>query len=379
MGLTEYKKKRDFKQTPEPEGKFDRTKQHRFVIQRHDASRLHYDFRLEMEGVLKSWAVPKGPSKNPKDKRLAMMVEDHPVSYIGFYGSIPEGNYGAGTVDIWDEGNYVPVDAKGQPVSERQALKALENGNLKFSMSGKHLKGEFALVKLKDDDKSWLLIKHRDKYATDDAYTSEDEKPIKLHKSGGVWGSNRKAAKKSSTPKSKKTSSKKKSPAESVREKSKRNGNADKPLKFTRFNPGRKLEKFISPMLASLGDGPFDNPDWIFELKWDGYRAVAECNGSDIKLYSRNGLSFNERYPVIVEQLAKMKLKAVLDGEVVLFNEDDRPDFQKLQHYDDNRHLPLVYYVFDILSVDKKNTCGQPLLERKKILKKILKKNSVVR
>jgi bifunctional non-homologous end joining protein LigD len=123
-----------------------------------------------------SWAVPKGPSKNPKDKRLAMMVEDHPVSYIGFYGSIPEGNYGAGTVDIWDEGNYVPVDAKGQQISEQQALKALESGNLKFSMNGKHLKGEFALVKLKDDDKSWLLIKHRDKYATDDPYSSEDEK-----------------------------------------------------------------------------------------------------------------------------------------------------------------------------------------------------------
>ena len=379
MGLTEYKNKRDFKQTPEPEGKFDRSKQNRFVIQRHDASRLHYDFRLEMEGVLKSWAVPKGPSKNPKDKRLAMMVEDHPVSYIGFYGSIPEGNYGAGTVDIWDEGNYVPVDAKGQQISEQQALKALESGNLKFSMNGKHLKGEFALVKLKDDDKSWLLIKHRDKYATDDPYSSEDEKPIKLHKSGGVWGSNRKAANKSTATKSKNTASKKKLPAEPAHEKSKQNGNADKPQKFTRFNPGRKLEKFISPMLASLGDGPFDNPDWIFELKWDGYRAVAECNGSDIKLYSRNGLSFNERYPVIVEQLAKMKLKAVLDGEVVLFNEDDRPDFQKLQHYDDNRHLPLIYYVFDILSVDKKNTCGETLLERKKILKKTLKKNSVVR
>ena len=132
-------------------------------------------------------------------------------------------------------------------------------------------------------------------------------------------------------------------------------------------------------MLASLGDAPFDHPNWVFELKWDGYRAIAECNNSSIKLYSRNGLSFNERYPVIVQQLQRMKLHAVLDGEVVLFNEDDRPDFQKLQHYDSNRHLPLVYYVFDILSLEKKDLCSLPLIERKKILKKILKKNSVIR
>jgi len=210
MGLTEYKKKRDFKQTPEPGPKLERTKKNRFVIQRHDASRLHYDFRLEMDGVLKSWAVPKGPSKNPGDKRLAMMVEDHPVSYIGFYGSIPEGNYGAGTVDIWDEGQYIPVDPKGNPVSDKEALKALEKGNLKFSLNGKHLKGEYALVRMKPEENSWLLIKHRDEYATDDAYTSEDEKPIKLHKSGGIWGSNRKAAKKKSSTKTK-TASKKKS------------------------------------------------------------------------------------------------------------------------------------------------------------------------
>jgi bifunctional non-homologous end joining protein LigD len=132
-------------------------------------------------------------------------------------------------------------------------------------------------------------------------------------------------------------------------------------------------------MLAALGDGPFDDPDWIFELKWDGYRAIAECNGKEVKLYSRNGLSFNERYPVIVSELANMKLKAVIDGEVVLFNEDDRPDFQKLQHYDDNRHLPLIYYAFDLLSANGKDITGQPLIERKGELKKILKKNGVVR
>ena len=208
MALVEYKRKRDFKQTPEPAAKVDRTKKKRFVVQRHDATRLHYDFRLEMDGVLKSWAVPKGPSRNPADKRLAVMVEDHPVNYIGFHGNIPEGNYGAGTVDIWDEGNYTPIDANGNPVTEQEALKALKNGNLKFSLIGKHLKGEFALVRLKDEN-NWLLIKHRDKYATDEPYSSEDDKPVKPHKSGGVWGSN-KTKKGSKSVKSTGTISKKK-------------------------------------------------------------------------------------------------------------------------------------------------------------------------
>ncbi len=193
MALLDYKRKRNFKNTPEPSAKLERSKKQRFVVQRHDASRLHYDFRLEMDGVLKSWAVPKGPSLNPTDKRLAVMVEDHPVSYIDFYGSIPEGNYGAGTVDVWDSGTYTPVDGDSNQVTEKQALAALKAGNLKFQLSGKHLKGEYALVRLQDE-KNWLLIKHRDKYAVDEAYTSEDQKPIKLHKSGGVWGSSKKSS-----------------------------------------------------------------------------------------------------------------------------------------------------------------------------------------
>jgi bifunctional non-homologous end joining protein LigD len=178
MALLEYKRKRDFKQTPEPGPKLERTSKKRFVVQRHDATRLHYDFRLEMDGVLKSWAVPKGPSLNPTDKRLAVMVEDHPVSYIGFFGSIPEGNYGAGEVDVWDEGNYTPIDAKGKTITEKEALKTLEAGNLKFALNGKHLKGEFALVKLKGkEDNSWLLIKHNDKFAVDEEYSSEEDTP----------------------------------------------------------------------------------------------------------------------------------------------------------------------------------------------------------
>jgi bifunctional non-homologous end joining protein LigD len=171
--LKEYAAKRDFRQTSEPRGKVTRkTKGLRFVVQRHEASRLHYDFRLELDGVLKSWAVPKGPSMNPADKRLAVHVEDHPVDYISFEGEIPKGNYGAGTVQIWDEGSYEPVDGKQKPVSHSKALEYLAKGELKVVLKGKKLNGGFVLVRLKDD-KNWLLIKHRDEYAVDEDYDSE--------------------------------------------------------------------------------------------------------------------------------------------------------------------------------------------------------------
>jgi bifunctional non-homologous end joining protein LigD len=177
MSLAKYKQKRDFSNTPEPVAKAAKPKGSStlaFVVQRHKASHLHYDFRLEMDGVLKSWAVPKGPSMNPGDKRLAMMVEDHPYEYKDFKGVIPDG-YGAGIVEIWDKGTYTPIEESADPVKKlRNELKA---GNLKFSLNGKKLKGEFALVKLKNAEKGneWLLIKHRDKYASDKAYDSEKQ------------------------------------------------------------------------------------------------------------------------------------------------------------------------------------------------------------
>ncbi len=173
--LEQYNKKRNFKKTSEPEGKAAKPhKEHIFVVQRHHASHLHYDFRLELDGVLKSWAVPKGPSLNPKDRRLAMQVEDHPLPYANFEGDIPEGNYGAGHVDVWDHGTYEPVNEAGEVISFGDFFKAIVAGNAKFRMHGNHLKGEFALVKIGREQKSWLLIKHRDQYATDDPYTSED-------------------------------------------------------------------------------------------------------------------------------------------------------------------------------------------------------------
>lgn len=180
MSLAQYKKKRKFSQTPEPraEKKQTKTKALRFVVQRHKASHLHYDFRLEAEGVLKSWAVPKGPSMNPADKRLAMMVEDHPYSYRTFAGTIPAGNYGAGIVEIWDEGFYLPYYEDGtEGESNDITVQSIKAGSLKFVIMGKKLKGSFALVKTKAAPNSWLLIKHNDEYAVHKDYNSEDLTP----------------------------------------------------------------------------------------------------------------------------------------------------------------------------------------------------------
>lgn len=222
MSLSLYKKKRSFTDTPEPEGGKSTLKDKLiFVVQKHDATRLHYDFRLEMEGVLKSWAVPKGPSLNPADKRLAMMVEDHPFDYKSFEGIIPEGNYGAGTVIVWDEGIYEPLEntSHNKKENEKNLLRQLHAGSLKFVMHGKKLKGEFALVKTnyRGGENSWLLIKHNDEYATTEDVTEKDKsvlskKTIKQVEktSDKIWQSNREA----STKNKKQITSSKKTAAE---------------------------------------------------------------------------------------------------------------------------------------------------------------------
>jgi bifunctional non-homologous end joining protein LigD len=180
MSLTRYKKKRNFRSTAEPAGKVRKAgAQLIFVVQRHKASHLHYDFRLEMEGVLKSWAVPKGPSMNPGDKRLAMMVEDHPYDYKDFTGIIPEGNYGAGIVEIWDKGTLTDLEGSDKRKAEKNLLAGLARGNLKFRLKGRKLKGEFVLVKLHSaQENAWLLIKHNDEYASRKAYNSEALTPV---------------------------------------------------------------------------------------------------------------------------------------------------------------------------------------------------------
>jgi bifunctional non-homologous end joining protein LigD len=210
MGLSTYNQKRNFSKTsePKPVKKSSKTNQLSFVVQRHKASHLHYDFRLEMEGTLKSWAVPKGPSLNPSDKRLAMMVEDHPLEYAKFKGIIPEGNYGAGIVEIWDHGTYEPLEDMSRADAEKQLLKDLKKGSLKFRMHGKKLKGEFALVRMKTgEDNTWLLMKHKDAYATTQAYSSEEDTPV--NSPINKWLEKNKG---------KKTSSKKKTASKPVKE-----------------------------------------------------------------------------------------------------------------------------------------------------------------
>lgn len=334
MSLATYNKKRNFRKTSEPAGKKQTAAKSRFVVQRHQATQLHYDFRLELGGVLKSWAVPKGPSLNPSQKRLAVMVEDHPVDYIGFKGKIPEGNYGAGTVEIWDNGKFEPVNEKHEPITEKEALQWLKKGELKFSLKGKKLKGEFVLVKLKDGEKNWLLIKHKDEHSTNTIYNAEEQ-----------------------------------------------TGKAvpQKTIASIRHGKAEKLKKFITPMLASIDKNPFDDKDWIFEIKWDGYRAITEIEKGEIKFYSRNGIDFSQRFPAIFQALKKIRHDVILDGEVVLLNEKNLPDFQKLQHYETNLNYPLIYYVFDILELNGKNMEKLPLEERKKILKQLLKKNQMIR
>ena len=221
MGLVEYKKKRTFTKTPEPTGgTSSKTKLH-FVVQKHAASRLHYDFRLEMEGVLKSWAVPKGPSLDPAEKRLAMLVEDHPFDYKNFEGVIPEGNYGAGTVIIWDEGTYESLeDVEGKRAHEKILLDKFRAGSLKFRLHGKKLKGEFVLVRTpKRADNAWLLIKHRDKFANQNDITDMEAsvqsgktlEEVAADTGSARWGSNRPSARKTNPPAKKKPVRKKKS------------------------------------------------------------------------------------------------------------------------------------------------------------------------
>ena len=222
MGLVEYKKKRSFTKTPEPTGgKVSRSQLH-FVVQKHAASRLHYDFRLELEGVLKSWAIPKGPSVNPAEKRLAMLVEDHPYDYRNFEGIIPEGNYGAGTVIVWDRGTYEPLEnLKGKAAQEKALLKGFRSGSLKFRLHGEKLKGEFVLVKTpRRADNAWLLIKHRDEFSAADDIRADDRsvlsgktlEEIGADENAALWGSNRSAARKTKTPAAGTAAPKKKSP-----------------------------------------------------------------------------------------------------------------------------------------------------------------------
>jgi len=361
MSLATYKKKRSFNDTPEPTGGSGRNGELIFVIQKHDASRLHYDFRLEMEGVLKSWAVPKGPSTDPSVKRLAMMVEDHPYDYKDFEGVIPAGNYGAGTVIVWDHGTYEPSQpVKNKKEAEKLLLKELKAGSLKFTLHGEKLKGEYALVHTRGRaENSWLLIKHRDKYAKETDVTKKDKSVI----SG-------KTIKKMETAPDHVYGQKKKRIA-----KKKAIASGD-----VADAPRAAFPKMVSPMLATLVDKPpVEKGGWLYEIKWDGYRAIALCNKGKVALISRNNKSFNDKFYSIYDHLKGLNLNAVLDGEIVVLKDSGVSSFGALQNWRSEADGELVYYVFDILWLDGQDLMGLPLSRRKEILHGVLPAEGVVR
>ncbi|WP_456312532.1 DNA ligase D [Pseudomonas shirazensis] len=355
MSLSKYNQKRNFKQTEEPKGKIGKSEKDLiFVVQKHAASHLHYDFRLELDGVLKSWAVPKGPSMDPDVKRLAMMVEDHPYDYKDFEGSIPEGNYGAGNVIVWDNGTYTPAD--GDSASAKKTLLAdLNKGRVSFVLKGKKLKGEFSLVKLKGkQENAWLLIKKTDKFASDADILLKDKSVI----SNSTLESLAKKAEPTEKPEKKKAEPK---------PDAKKATSAKKAKKTTTIS-------FVKPMLATLVDKPFDDPEWIFENKYDGYRSIAVINPEEVHLFSRNEISFDKNFESIQQELKKINHQAILDGEIVVENEKGEANFQLLQNYIKTGEGIIKYYVFDILNLDGFSTVDLPLLERKELLKILLEK-----
>ncbi len=358
MGLREYFRKRSFTRTPEPKGEEkphhgnktsraqDGRRAHtaasrlRFVVQEHHATALHYDFRLEMNGVLKSWAVPKGPSMDPHDHHLAIQTEDHPYDYRNFEGVIPEGNYGAGNVIIWDEGTYEPRAEDGD---EASLLRDLKKGHITFILHGKKLHGEFALIRMpnaKEDD-AWLLIKKGDKFASKADITKQDES-IKSHRKVDDLGAHGKLPDLDEFPK------------------------VAKPWTVT-------------PMLCTLVDEPFDREGWIFEIKWDGYRAVGSKHGDNIQLYSRNKLDFREKFTPVVEALRELKHDVVLDGEVVVVDENGVARFEWLQNWGKDPRGTLQYHVFDILWCDGYDVRTMPLVRRKALLNAVLTNNPTLR
>jgi bifunctional non-homologous end joining protein LigD len=376
--LEEYRRKRRFDRTPEPSGEPDtgkapgkpvseakRTRLPRpklpqlevrlgaehgdtFVVQKHRATRLHYDFRLAIDGTLKSWAVPKGPSQSHADKRLAVHVEDHPLDYANFEGKIPEGNYGAGTVMVWDRGTF-------HLEGNLDALTQLAKGEIKFSLNGEKLRGSFVLVKLKQSEKGneWLMIKHKD--AAEDSSWNIDE-----HDGSAVTGRTIEEIKEELPPK-----------RQAV------------PIRPEELQGSRKgpMPSKVEPMLATLADRPFSDPSWLFEIKWDGVRAMARIKNGDLTLLARAGGDITKRYPELAslpEALAARE--AILDGEIVALDARGHSDFERLQERMHVRapsehlvtQIPVVYFVFDLLYCDGYDLRKSALLERKQLLSRVL-------
>lgn len=359
--LERYRQKRDFSKTPEPQGIPAAKTGHRYLIQKHAATRLHYDFRLELDGVLKSWAVTRGPSLDPHDKRLAVEVEDHPVSYGSFEGIIPKGQYGGGTVMLWDEGSWEPV---GDP------HKGLKDGKLVFKLHGKRLTGEWTLVRMRDREKdkgrhNWLLIKHHDKVAK----AGGGEAFLEKHKTSVVSGRTMEkiAAAQDNVWQSK--SVKKKAVIASIAKQSR----TGLPRRSAPRND--KLPPFNPPQLATLTDKLPEGKDWVHEIKFDGYRALFYIQNGNVTMYTRTGQDWTHKFRTLANKLAALPVKnAILDGEIVAL-EKGISSFKGLKNaLSDGHDEMLQYYVFDLLYLNGKDLTGLSLLERKAALQPLIGK-----
>lgn len=351
--LAAYNEKRDFDKTPEPSGTpAQYEEQNRFVVQHHMARREHYDFRLQVEDVLVSWAIPKKPVYDPDVKRLAIKVEDHPLSYIHFEGNIPKGNYGAGTVMVWDIGYYYLDHDKKFP-STGEMKKRIAKGSLKLYLQGAKLKGHFNLVKSNDKNKEeWFLMKA----AGDENENDFEQKSAlsgrtmdEIAGSSAVWNAD---------DERKETVKKEPKPE-----------NLSKSMKEAKKTP---FPGFIKPMLATLTDKAFSKEDWIYELKFDGYRIIAAKQDDKTDLYSRNGNDFSDRYTLIAEELTDIKAAFVIDGEVCFMENAQSMSFQKLQNKENDQDK-LHYNIFDLLWLNGHDLTAFPQTERKKLLAILLK------
>jgi bifunctional non-homologous end joining protein LigD len=394
MSLAEYERKRKFAETPEPKPVEAEHGGWRFVVQKHKASRMHYDFRLELDGVLKSWAVPKGPSLDPADKRLAMEVEDHPVEYIAFEGRIPEGNYGAGTVMVWDEGTWEPAGSEKMKAAEREehARTMLEKGDLKFELSGTKLRGSWVLAKMRSrrpgsKGTEWLLIKHRDD-AVESGYdidahdgsvrTGRSMEEIAADKKSDEWGEKK---------------------AEPVKHVSKDRHISINWAKLADEVKGARkaaMPKVVKPMLATLVETLSQAKEWLYEIKWDGYRALAFVEDGKARLVSRNQNDLTEAFAELAAELPRRvrARRALIDGEIVALDEFGRSSFSLMQqrtgvgkngrtlrgtHTRAHTEIPIAFYAFDLLHVDEWSLTGVALEERKRLLREALETDARVR
>lgn len=363
--LEKYRSMRDFAVTAEPSGTRPVAAGDRFVIQKHAATRLHYDFRLELDGTFRSWAVTRGPSLNPADKRLAVEVEDHPLDYGDFEGTIPKGQYGGGTVMLWDRGTWRP---------EGDAEKMLAKGDLKFSLDGEKLHGSWVLVRMRNDKykskrNNWLLIKHKDKYAKDadgDAVLKKDHSVAS--------GRAMKAIEAGTGAKPKPFMRAKAFKADAIwQSKSRKDKDSEKVEPTAKAKKISSLPRFVEPQLCRLVDQPPSGAGWVHEVKFDGYRMQLHVADSKAKLFTRKGLDWTGRFSAIAKAAAKLP-DCIVDGEICALDHNGAPDFAALQAaLSDGKSDALIFFAFDLLFADGEDLRPLPLSLRKTRLEKLLK------